>query len=175
MLRIILYSALLFGLLACSGNNNNGGSGNVISTDAAPSISSVSDQSIEANSATDPISFTVSDDVTPAADLRVSATSDNQALVPAGGLSLGGSGADRTLVVTPQADQIGSAVITLQVEDELLQLTEESFVLTVVPAVTSFDSFVRSVFTADANSKPFEINALEFVQDAADFDDLLSP
>ena len=92
MLRIILYSALLFGLLACSGNNNNGGSGNVISTDAAPSISSVSDQSIEANSATDPISFTVSDDVTPAADLRVSATSDNQALVPAGGLSLGGSG-----------------------------------------------------------------------------------
>ena len=78
MLRIILYSALLFGLLACSGNNNSG-SGNVISTDAAPSISSVSDQSIEANSATDPISFSVSDDATPAADLLVSVTSDNQA------------------------------------------------------------------------------------------------
>ena len=174
MLRIILYAALLFGLLACSGNNN-GGSGNVIATDAAPTISSVAEQSIEANSATDPISFSVSDDVTPAADLLVSVTSDNHTLVPAGGLSLGGSGADRTLVVTPQADQIGSAVITLQVEDELLQLAEESFVLTVVPAVTSFDSFVRSVFTADANSKPLEINALEFFQDAADFDDLLSP
>jgi hypothetical protein len=44
-------------------------------------------------------------------------TSSNTALVSAGGIVLGGSGANRTLTLTPAANASGSTVITVSVSD----------------------------------------------------------
>ena len=64
------------------------------------------------------INLTVSDPDTPAANLTLSATSSNTALVPNANVTFGGSGANRTMSVTavPQAT-IQSSTITITVSD----------------------------------------------------------
>ena len=64
-----------------------------------------------------PIPFTVGDvELTPAY-LTVTATSSNTTLVPAGNISLGGSGANRTIDILPAPNQSGTATITVSVND----------------------------------------------------------
>ncbi len=83
----------------------------------APTISAIGAQSTSENTATNPIAFTISDAETAVGALTVSATSSNVALVPNGGFSFGGSGANRNVIITPAANQSGAATITLTVSD----------------------------------------------------------
>jgi hypothetical protein len=95
-----------------------------------PTISDIPDQTIAKNSTLGPLSLTVSDvDNTPDS-LTVSGASSDQTLVPDGNISFGGSGANRTITVTPLAKQAGIVTITVTVSDGL-QTTSTSFVLTV--------------------------------------------
>ena len=64
------------------------------------------------------------------ADLTLSASSSDQGLVPDANIVLGGSGASRTVTVTPASNQSGSATITLTVSDGTASSTD-TFVLTV--------------------------------------------
>jgi len=96
-----------------------------------PTISSLPDRTIAEDSSTGPLPFTVGDVETAAASLAVSAVSTNQALVPSANLVLGGSGPNRTVTITPPANQFGTTLITLSVNDGLAT-TSTSFVLTVV-------------------------------------------
>jgi hypothetical protein len=64
-----------------------------------------------------PIAFTVSDMETPANDLSVHATSSNVALVPVRNVVFAGTGADRSVTITPAANRFGQATITLGVTD----------------------------------------------------------
>src|SRR4051794_40771078 len=98
----------------------------------APTISDVPDQTTNEDTATAVIPFTVGDDATPPAFLRVTASSSNQTLIPDANIVLGGSGASRTVTLTPAPDQNGTATISLTVSDGT-QTTTKSFVLTVVP------------------------------------------
>jgi hypothetical protein len=86
-------------------------------TNTAPTISSVADQSLALNTATNALAVTVGDAETPVASLVLVGASSNPALVPAANISFGGSGADRTVTVTPVNGQEGAAVITLTVTD----------------------------------------------------------
>ena len=63
------------------------------------------------------INLTVSDVESAASTLTLSATSSNQNLVPNSGLSVGGSGASRTLTVSALAKRSGTATITVGVSD----------------------------------------------------------
>jgi hypothetical protein len=95
-----------------------------------PTISDIANQTINEDSTTGPIAFTVGDAETSAAGLVVSASSSNTTLVPNANLVLGGSGANRTLTATPAANQFGSATITVTVSDGTLS-SSDTFVLTV--------------------------------------------
>ncbi len=96
----------------------------------APTISSIPDQLTAYGTPKGPIAFTISD-VEKAADLlTLDAASSNPTLVPAGNIVFGGSGTNRTVTLTPVADQYGSTTITLTVSDDNLVATT-SFVLTV--------------------------------------------
>lgn len=99
-----------------------------------PTLTSIPNQTIAVSFNTNPLTFTVDDSTTPAADLTVTAISNNTALVPnnATALALGGSGAARTLVVTPTTGQTGSALITVTVSDGS-RTASTSFTLTVNP------------------------------------------
>lgn len=98
----------------------------------APSITSVSNRTTPEDTATSSIPFTVGDAETGAGSLVVSASSSNTAVVAntTAGLTLGGSGSSRTLVVTPQPDASGAATITLTVSDGSLTAST-SFTVTV--------------------------------------------
>jgi hypothetical protein len=83
----------------------------------APTISDIANQAISENGTTGPLAFTVGDVETAAANLTVSASSSNTALVPNANVVLGGSGANRTVAVTPTAGQSGTTTVTLIVSD----------------------------------------------------------
>jgi VCBS repeat-containing protein len=63
------------------------------------------------------INLTVSDVDTPAAALTLSASSNNQALLPNGNIVFAGSGASRTLTATTVAGRTGTANVTVTVSD----------------------------------------------------------
>ena len=97
----------------------------------APTISTISDQETLENTPVGPVSFTVSDAVTAAENLAVTAVSSNQTLLPDANIDLGGLGTDRTITLTPAADAFGSAQVTITVEDEDGHTASETFNLTV--------------------------------------------
>ena len=115
---------------------------------SAPTISSIANRTITAGTSTGPVAFTVGDAQTAAGSLMVSGSSSNPTLVPSSGIVLGGSGASRTVTVTPAANQIGTATITVNVSDGALSQST-SFVLT-VNAATSGLSFASTSGTITA-------------------------
>jgi hypothetical protein len=106
---------------------------------APPTISAITNQTILENTATGTIPFTIGDADTALSSLTVTAVSSNPALVPNANIVLGGSGASRTISVTPaQTNALsapthqGSATITLQASDGSA-ITTTSFSVTVQP------------------------------------------
>ena len=100
-----------------------------------PTISDVADRTSPGGGTVGPLAFTVGDAETPAGSLTVTAASSNTALVPLSGIALGGSGANRTVTVTPAAGQTGTAIITLTVQDANGATAADTFTVTVPPAV----------------------------------------
>lgn len=99
----------------------------------APTLSSLTDQAVTAGDGTLTIPFTIGDVETAVDDLTLGASSSNTSLVPNGNLVLAGSGADRTLKVTPKPGVTGETIITVSVSDGKLT-TSETFTLLVKPA-----------------------------------------
>ena len=96
----------------------------VAASNAAPTIGDVASVSISANTSTGTLAFAVGDLETAAGSLAVTASSSNLTLVPAGNIVLGGSGANRTVSVTPASNQSGTATITLTVSDGSMTATD---------------------------------------------------
>ncbi|CAN2039225.1 hypothetical protein GMMP15_1110012 [Candidatus Magnetomoraceae bacterium gMMP-15] len=104
----------------------------------APTISNITDKITNKNSPTSAISFTIGDEETVATSLDVTGTSQNPTLVPNNNISFGGSGANRTVTITPADNKTGTAVISIEVSDEVLTAAD-TFTLTVndPPTVTA--------------------------------------
>lgn len=96
----------------------------------APTIANVADRTVTQGSSTGSIPVTIGDRETAAGSLTLTAQSSNPTLVPQSGLALSGSGANRTLNVTPASTQSGEAIITLTVSDGALSASD-TFRLTV--------------------------------------------
>ena len=97
----------------------------------APTISNIVNQSTYVNTPRGPIAFTIGDVETSAADLTLSAGSSNTTLVPISNIIFGGSGANRTVTITPAANQTGTTTITITVDDGT-DTADDTFVLTVM-------------------------------------------
>ncbi len=111
----------------------------------APTLSAVADQTIEEDSSTDDLPFSLSDVETVADSLVVTATSSNTALVPnaPANLLFGGASTLRTLKVVPAANASGTTTITLSVSDGT-DTTSTTFTVTVtevndVPTLSSVE------------------------------------
>jgi hypothetical protein len=105
-------------------------------TNTPPTISSVAAQTIAVNTSTAVLPFSVNDAQTAAANLTVTASSSNTTLVPNASIVLGGSGTNRTVKVTPAANQTGTATITLRVSDGTLTASR-TFTVTVSGTTTT--------------------------------------
>jgi uncharacterized repeat protein (TIGR03803 family) len=85
---------------------------------AAPAISrQFGNPVVPEGVATTALGFTIDDDDTDPSSLVVTAGSSNSALVPDANIVLAGSGANRTVTVTPASNRTGTATITLTVSD----------------------------------------------------------
>lgn len=97
----------------------------------APELSSFVDETITINSTLGPILFTLTDVDDSVNNLTVTAESSNTALVPNANITIEGTGAERTLTLTPAAGQTGTTTITVTVDDGEDSF-EQTFVVTVV-------------------------------------------
>lgn len=106
-----------------------------------PTISGLPSDPVEItqDSSSNPIPFTIGDPDTALEQLTVTASSSNPSLLPDANISLAGSGANRTVTVTPAAFQTGTAEVTITVNDNDTRLgagseqsTSASFTLEVM-------------------------------------------
>ena len=97
----------------------------------APSIAPLADQTVDEDIGVI-LGLAISDVESAPAVLITNATSSNQAVVPNGNLAFSGNGANKTLMVTPLANQSGTTIITVTVSDGGLS-SSRSFVLNVNP------------------------------------------
>lgn len=95
-----------------------------------PVLAAISAQSTTEDTAMSAIALTISDPESASSALTVSAISSNPTLCPVSGMVFGGSGGNRTLTITPGADQNGSATITVSCSDGTNSVSQ-SFTLTV--------------------------------------------
>jgi len=95
-----------------------------------PTVSNVGDKTTNENAASGPFTFTIGDGRTAASALTVQAVSLNTTLLPTANILLGGSGANRTVKLTPTANGFGSAAVLLLVVDGV-NTTPETFILNV--------------------------------------------
>lgn len=94
-----------------------------------PTISNITDQEVNVGTSTEALAFIIGDTETLSANLVVTATSSNTNVVANSGIVLGGSGANRTITVTPTAGRIGSTTITVTVSDESGSTATDTFVV----------------------------------------------
>ncbi len=116
-----------------------------------PTIANIANQSIGVNTTPGALPFTIGDPETAAASLTLTRTSSNPTLVPPAGIAFGGSGANRTVTVTPTASLLGSATITVTVSDGVLTASD-SFVLTVTGTALETWRFANFGTTANTGS-----------------------
>lgn len=112
-------------------------------------ISSLADVTIKANTATSALPFTVGQVGT------LTATSGNTALLPNANIVLGGSGANRTITLTPAANRYGTAEVTLSAstgETLTFTLTVTAFEVTTLADSASPGSLRQAL--ADAAASP---------------------
>ena len=135
----------------------------------APSLSNITDRSITLNANSGAIAVTIGDVETAATSLTLTRTSSNPTLVPLSGIVFGGSGTNRTVTLTPAANQLGSSTIAVSVSDGVLTTTD-TFLVTVTGTASETWRFANfgtaansgnGADTFDANNDG-EINFLEF-------------
>src|SRR5207247_1128624 len=96
-----------------------------------PTISSVPDQSMDEDTATAAIPFSIGDVESTAGSLTITGHSLNQGLVPDGNIDWKSVGQGRTLTLIPAVNQYGTATITITVGDPDGASASSSFDLTV--------------------------------------------
>jgi autotransporter-associated beta strand protein len=96
-----------------------------------PTISAIADRTVAVNASTGLIPFAVGDADSPASSLLLSGHSSDQTVVPDSGIAFGGSDSNKTVSVTPAANQSGVALITVTVTDSGGLTAGSSFNLTV--------------------------------------------
>jgi len=83
----------------------------------APTISRIENKTVVVGTTIPIITFTVADDNTAVADIKVAATSSNSTLIPPSNIFLGGNTGTRTMLLNPAAGKTGTALITVTVTD----------------------------------------------------------
>lgn len=104
---------------------------NVSATNDPPTISTPPPQTTAEDTAKT-VGFTVGDIETPAGNILCSASSSDLSKVLNSQITLGGSGANRTVMIQPVTNATGTVTITIRASDGLI-VTTTSFVLTITP------------------------------------------
>jgi hypothetical protein len=175
-----LLAALTAGLVAACGGG--GGSDNPPTTTPpparqAPQILGLADQMLPQDTSTPVLTFQVSDSDSGAASVVLTAISSDTNLIPAEGMVLGGSGANRTMQITPAAEAFGETMLTIRATDPDGLTAQQSIRIQVNGVFVSFLGTVNDVFPIEENGEQRALTGFTFTQDVDDdptaFDTLL--
>jgi predicted small lipoprotein YifL len=162
-IRAICAAATVLAVAGCGGSGNKS---QPAPMEGPPALSVIGDQSMDQDTSTAPISFSVDDRETAVGSVVVTATSSNTDIVAADGLVLGGDGASRTLTITAVEGAFGAASITLSAKDGAGQTVSRTFGVTVKPVFVSFTQFTSDTYATDENSEVRELRGFTLDTDA---------
>jgi hypothetical protein len=111
-------------------------------TNTPPFISDIPDQTIDQDTELSPVSFTVNDAETNT--LTITGSSDNEAILPADNIVIGGNGNDRTVSATPASGQFGTVIITISVSDGT-NIVSDDFQLTINAAENNIAPTISAI------------------------------
>jgi hypothetical protein len=155
-----------------------GGSGSgtpPLPTNAPPTVSVVAAQTINQDTSTGPLAFSVSDEGG-ADSVTLAVSTSNASIVPVGGIVLSGAGASRTVTITPAEDATGQLTVTITAMDAQGLAFGRVIGVTVNAVQQSVASYTTTTFAQMENDTPAQVSGFTFVQDADDettFDSLL--
>jgi len=177
-LGVAVVAALTAGLAACGGGGYDGGNSPPPAPQKqAPQIVGLANQTLPQDTSTPVLTFQVSDADSGANAVTVTATSSDPTVIPAAGIVLGGSGANRTLQITPAAEVFGTATITIRAADPDGLVAQQMIGVTVNGVFVSFTTTVIDLFGTAESGEPRSLRGFTFTQDADDnpnaFDQLL--
>jgi len=165
-ITLVLLAATTLVVAACGGGDG-GSMPPPPPSNSAPAISAINDQSVDQDN-TLSIDFGVDDRESGAGSLMVSAAADGNAVFPADGVVLSGSGASRTLTLTPFEATTGTANIAVRVSDPAGAVTTRNFAVAVNARNNSIKAMALDTFAKAENDVPTTINGWTIQQDADD-------
>ncbi len=160
-------------ITGCSGGAGSGG----MPVQQAPQILGPVTAELDQDTTSQPLSFKITDNDTASDMLQIAVSSADTDLIPAQGLKIEGTGADRVLRITPATEAVGSAAVTITARDPGGLATSAILTVKVNPVLVSFRSLTNEAFakmdSAD-ESKVFGVTVQSDVDnDENAFDSLL--
>ena len=156
-------------MAACGGGGYDGGnSPPPPAAKQAPQIVGLADQTLPQDTSSPVLTFQVSDADSGVNAVTVTATSSDPTIIPAAGVVLGGSGANRTLQITPAPEVFGNAMITIRAADPDGLFAQQVIGVTVNGVFVSFTTTVIDMFGAAENGEQRSLRGFTFTQDADD-------
>jgi hypothetical protein len=144
-------------------------------TNSPPAVSVIASQTINQDTSTGPLAFSVGDEGG-ADSVALAVTTSDASIVPASGIALAGSGSSRTITITPAEDAKGQLNVTITATDAQGLAFGRVIPVTVNAVQQSVLSYTISAFAQMENDTPVQVSGFTFVQDADDemaFDSLL--
>jgi len=166
-IRLVLLAATTLVVAAC-GSSGGGDMQPTPMANTAPGISAISDLSVDQDTVVGPIEFSVTDAETSASQLTVTAGASGTSVFPADGVAVAGTGAARSITLTPLEATTGTASITLTVIDGEGVSTARSFQVTVNARNASIRDWALATFAKAEADEVTVMNGYTFTQDADD-------
>jgi hypothetical protein len=166
---LLSMAALVAGCGGGSGGNGPQG------TNAPPAVSAIAGQTIDQDTSTGALAFSVSDEGG-ADSVTLVATTSDPSIVPVSGIALSGSGSSRTVTITPAEDATGQVTVTITAQDAQGLAFGRAIPVTVRAVQQSITSYTNTTFAQMENDTPAQVSGFTFVQDADDettFDPLI--
>ena len=112
-----------------------------------PTISQIADQTVTTGTAMSPVGFTVADNESDPSLLAVTASSSDQLTIPNNSIAVTGTGASRTVTMTPSVGvtAVTPVTITMYVSDGLAFSTAMTFTVNVTPPPTVYLAILSPV------------------------------
>lgn len=171
-------AALAAALLTAGCSDSRSIAGGAAPIAQAPRIEVPASLALDQDTSSGPQKIRLSDADSDTAQLVLTASSSDPALLPATRIRIDGVGADRTLTITPAEDAIGAATIVLTVRDPSGLEGTGAFDVRVNPVLASFRQLANESFSTMADGAPGKVSGVTVLPDADEdalaFDDLIA-
>lgn len=119
-----------------------------------PLISDILDQTVGEDTTSSSIPFTVGDEESPAETLQLRGFSSAANIINPSGIVFGGAGSNRTVMLRPLSNAVGTVVVTIEVIDQHGASKSDQFLLSIQPANDPpFINFIASQSTPEDTPK----------------------